>query len=121
MSEPEIDLAEVLAWCRRIAAVDSHNRIVPGDVQHRFRLGYSRAWSLLEALEASGDLERVPGPTPAYRPTSGPGNDYSLPLSAKEHGALLRLLDDNLSGTVGYAADDEKTLRQIRARMKRPT
>lgn len=121
-----LDLAEVLAWCRKLT-VDGGDQVTPARLQRRYSIGWNAACSALEALERDGDLERLPGPTIAYRPTSGPGRPgkgYALPLSAKEHGALLRGLDKMLAPLEGYPLpqlqDDMKYLRQIRARLKRP-
>lgn len=138
MTEPTVDLDELAAWlCRWYSEAQGVNAraghspapITPGLLQYRRRLGWNRACSALEALEARGDLERIPGPTLAYRPAPPPlpftkafplGGGYALPLSPKEHGALLRLLDGYLGQVYGWKDDDKAALRAIRSRLKRP-
>jgi hypothetical protein len=97
----------------------------PRDLQATHRLGFSAACRVLEALEKDGELVRdLRGGTLAWsraHPPGKPPRGYALPLSSKEHGALLRLLDWKLSGDgQGQGPDDADLLRAIRARAKRP-
>lgn len=103
----------------------------PRDLQaiSKGAVSFNAACRILEALEKDGELVRTTNPAYAgmlvwqrSQPPGKPPRGYALPLSPKEHGALLRLLDDNLSphGPGGSRVDDQPTLRAIRSRMKRP-
>ena len=101
--------------------------IRPRDLQaiSKGALGFNTACRVLEALEKDGELVRC-GPVslcwmPAP-PVTKPHRGYALPLSQKEHSALMRLLDDNLSpyGPGGSRVDDQPALRAIRAKLRGP-
>lgn len=174
-ADEHVDLDELAAWCRQESG---HPLIRPSHVQHGFRVRWNAACSALEALEARGDLDRVPGPALAWRPAPAPqkpgkasanvdrvnqalrhlerlreaakGQDAlkgwldaltedlmkllvgasvratpgcALPLSPKEHGALLRLLDgelerrESIAGIMDRKAAglDDKTTEKLRA------
>lgn len=96
MTEPDThDLDELAEWIRSRPEL---HPVKPGTLQRPpYRLTWNAACSTLEALEKRGDLERIPGPTLAWKPTppsQKPGRGYALPLTPKEHGALLRALEE---------------------------
>lgn len=116
--------------------------IRPRDLQavSKGAVSFNAACRVLEGLEKDGELVRVGRMTSSKaavalvwmraQPATTPSRGYALPLSPKEHGALLRLLDVRLgaTGTGGTSFDeyqakaksDTETLRAIRSRLKRP-
>jgi hypothetical protein len=113
--------------------------ITPADLQRVIHAGWNAACSALEALERDGELVRAPygsGHHPGAggllcwtkaQPATPPGRGYALPLSSKEHGALLRALDhlcNELEPRPSAAPVDPhpdlKTLRAVRSKLKRP-
>lgn len=130
-ADEPVDLDELAAWIReQIPVAPDHMAsavIGPSDLQRPpWRLTFNGACSALEALQARGDL--VKGSGLAWRPAPAPqkpGKGYALPLSGKEHAALLRLLDWKLNGRPPLPAPpmeigDTDTLRAIRSRLKQP-
>jgi hypothetical protein len=110
-----------------LATLPPGTTITPADLQRELRLGWNTACSMLEALQRDGELARVGLSTlltfvrPSAPPAGSVDPGYALPLSSKEHGALLRLLDGVLDWQ--NRADlptDAPTLRAIRAKLKRP-
>lgn len=111
----------------------------PRDLQSvtKGALGFNAACRILEALEKDGELVRNSSMGEGrgagilvwerVKHASAPGPGYALPLSQREHGALLRLLDETLGppcqpGAVSYhKGGDAPTLRAIRSRLKRPS
>ena len=108
--------------------------IRPRDLQavSKGAVSFNAACRVLEGLEKDGELVRTTNPTYAgmlvwlrARPATTPSRGYALPLSQKEHGALLDLLDFAL-GDESMALRDARvhwnlaTLRAIRQRLKRP-
>lgn len=117
----------LVEWLRFLAKDRNSQAVTPNDLTRQpHRLTWNQACSTLEQLEHRGDLERLYGPTLAWRlapPIAKPGRGYSLPLSPKEHAALLWLLDRHLADwqTSDPAVEAKtSTLRRIRARLKRP-
>jgi len=112
--------------------------IRPRDLQaiSKGAVSFNAACRVLEQLEKEDELVRTSSPTYAgmlvwmrAQPATPPGPGYALPLSSKEHGALLRLLDGFLSASntssglrmpaYPSATDRElATLRAIRSRLK---
>ena len=119
-------------WTRtreHLATLPAGYSITPGELQRAIRCSWNLACSLLEELEREGTLRL--GTTgrgyQAAQPTTAPTRGYALPLSLKEHGALLRALDGLLGSTPMSAAyevnrlpADLTLLRAVRARLKRP-
>lgn len=111
---------DLAAWCR-----EKGGDISPADLQREFHFTWNWACSLLERLERDGELVRLPGSTLAWRlaaPAGKPSRGYALPLTPKEHGALLRLLDDRFSWETSQHdnREDLDLLRAVRAKLKRP-
>lgn len=103
----------------------------PANLQSVVRsLPFNAACRVLEDLESDGELARAASGHPLawYRaqPPGKPSRGYALPLSSREHGALLRLLDWKLAGRPPLPSPpmntgDTAILRAIRSRLKRPS
>lgn len=122
---------EVLTSVRELIARDGRTgelaRWSPAALVSELRIGRNLACSLLEELEANGELVRyhaVPGlwwlPAPASQPV---GRGYALPLSQREASALMRLLDvflttHRLKVEEPQLLGDLTILREVRSRLK---
>ncbi len=130
-------------------SIDPGERIRPRDLQavSKGAVSFNAACRVLERLQVDGELVRLASSEGLVwrraQPASTTSRAYALPLTQREHGALLRLLDRDLERSAssarimdGVAAQqqldeqttaklqalkaDLPTLRAIRLRLKRP-
>jgi hypothetical protein len=120
-------LSDARAYIARETLVGERLLITPADIMRELRTTRNQAASLLEELEAAGELVRAHGgqalvfkPAPPDRPVSRSG--YALDLSPREHGALVRGLERLLAPLESCPPDqvqgDVTLLREIRRRLK---
>lgn len=119
----EAALRDARAFIARRKAEEEIPTFTPANLMRELRIGRNLAASLLEELEAAGDLIQAGVGQFVHAGEPQPVGGYALPLSQKEASALLRLLDwtfvrggKNIFEVL--KPGDPTTLREVRRRLK---
>lgn len=106
----EPDLDQLAEWIRLTTQILRNSgsvnaAVTPSYLQRKYRIGFNHACRLLEALQARGDLERVPGQALVWKLRQKPAQPQgeAFTLSAREREVLLGLLE---WASVGPAVDE---------------
>ena len=120
-------MAAARAYIAKRKAEEQEPAFRSAHLQADLRLGWNLATSILEELEAAGELVKKPQrdgnvwvPSPASQPV---GRGYALPLSQREASALLRALEWSTCDVVRIRSKvlnpgDITILREVRSRLK---